>query len=275
MIVQVPHLHATLHSLYAAYPLLPEAQQLFSFHVKLRQLARRFPWQQERVHFTVDGRAPHEDMPAGQALAVLEWGINLVVSLRFHCFMLFHAAVVERNGRALVMPAAPGSGKTTLCAALVNSGWRLLSDEFGIVRPGAAQFLPLPRLMPLKNESIAVMQRFAPAATFGPLIPGTRKGDIVHLVPPRASIVRAGQAATAAWLVFPQWQQDAPLHIEPVQRGAAFMSLAANAFNYELQGLAGFRTVEAIIRGCDSYTLDYGDLDEAVAALTQLADQAR
>jgi predicted ATPase len=33
--------------------------------------------------------------------------------------------VVERDGHALILPAMPGSGKSTLTAALVQRGWRL------------------------------------------------------------------------------------------------------------------------------------------------------
>jgi len=272
--VQMPELLDTLRQMYGDYPLL-EGERCFSFHVKLRELPRRTPWQSRRVRFTVDGRAPHADMPAEHALAVLEWGINLVVSLRYHCFMMFHAAVVERNGRALVMPAAPGSGKTTLCAALVNSGWRLLSDEFGLVRPGTTAFVPLPRPMPLKNESIAVMREFSPQARFGPLVPETRKGDIVHMFAPAGSIEQSATGVPASWIVFPQWQPQSTWRLEPVPRGTAFMSLAANAFNYELQGLAGFQTTRDIIAGCEAFVLDYSSLPQAVHELTLLADGAR
>jgi HprK-related kinase A len=269
--VRMPELLDTLHDFYGEYPLL-EGERCFSFHAQLRELPRLAPWHSRRVRFTVDGRAPHADMPAEHALAVLEWGFNLVISLRFHCFMMFHAAVVERNGRAMLLPAAPGSGKTTLCGALVNSGWRLLSDEFGLVRPGTVLFQPLPRPLPLKNDSIAVLQRYAPHARFGPLQKSTRKGDIVHLYPPAASIAESGSAVAAAWIVFPQWQAQATWRLDAVPRGTAFMSLAANAFNYELQGRAGFETARDIIAGSDAYVLDYHDLDQAVDALTRLAD---
>jgi HprK-related kinase A len=272
--VHMPELFETLRQLYGHYPLL-EGERCFSFHVQLRKLPRWAPWQASRVRFLVDGRAPHADMSAEHALAVLEWGINLVVSLRFHCFMMFHAAVVERNGRALLLPAAPGSGKTTLAAALINSGWRLLSDEFGLVRPGTGHLVPLPRPLPLKNESIDVLRRFAPQAKFGPLVAGTRKGDIVHLCPSAHCIAHAGVAVPAAWIVFPQWQPEATWRWEPVPRGTAFMSLAANAFNYELQGRAGFETVRDIVANCDAYALDYTNLPQAVDALTRLADGAQ
>ena len=53
------------------------------------------------MRFIVDGRVPHEDLPAAQALAVFEWGLNLVIALRSHRFLMLHAAVLERGGRAL------------------------------------------------------------------------------------------------------------------------------------------------------------------------------
>ena len=268
----VSSLVAPLHQLYADYPLLDTAQD-FSFHVRLVEVRRVLPWLARRVRFLVDGRAPHADMPQEQALAVLEWGINLVIALRYHCFLMLHAAVVDRNGFALVLPAAPGSGKTTLSAALAHRGWRLLSDEFGIVRPGTIELLPLPRLMPLKNESIGVLQAFAPQAELGPLILGTRKGDIRHLRPPAASIARAQESATIRWIVFPRWARDAAYSLQSLTRADGFMRVATNAFNYEMLGAAGFNTVRALVDASECQQLDYADLNEAVAALTAQADQ--
>lgn len=260
-----------LQRLYRHYPLLT-GQQEYSFHVRLEERRRWLPQRRREVRFFVDGRAPHPDLPAAQALPVLEWGINLVIALRYHCFLMLHAAVVERGGLALVLPAAPGSGKTTLCAALVHRGWRLLSDEFGLLRPGTTDFLPLPRLMPLKNDAIEVMARFAPEAEWGPYIHGTRKGTIRHLCPPTTSIDQAAQPARARWLVFPRWSGDARFRLERIPRTEAFMQIATNAFNYEMQGHAGFDTVRSLVDTTEGYFLDYAHLDEAVAALNQLAD---
>jgi HprK-related kinase A len=260
-----------MQRLYADYPVVNGALES-SFHVRLAERRRWLPRRWREVRFMVDGRAPHPDLPAGQALAVLEWGINLVVALRYHCFLMLHAAVVERNGFALVLPAAPGSGKTTLCAALVHRGWRLLSDEFGILRPGTIDFIPLPRLMPLKNDAIEVMARFAPQAEWGPRIEGTRKGTIRHLRPPTASVDRAADHVPARWLVFPRWSADARLRLEPITASEAFMQIATNAFNYEMQGHAGFTTVRSLVSSASAHFLDYARLDDAVAALNELAD---
>lgn len=260
-----------LAALYRDYRLVPD-DGVFHFHARLERRRRKLPWRAARVRFSVDGRVPHADMPAAQSLAVLEWGVNLVVAMRSHYYLMLHAAVVERGGRALLLPAAPGLGKTTLCAGLALSGWRLFSDEFGLVRPGGIDVTPAPRPMALKNASIDVIRRFAPDAMIGPTIPGTRKGDVAHVRPPGDSVARATQTAPAALVVFPEWRPDAECTLEPVSPAETFMLLATNAFNYELQGEAGFDTVRALIGACRSFRLVYSDLREAVARLTRLLE---
>jgi HprK-related kinase A len=211
-------------------------------------------------------------MPAVQALAVLEWGINLVIALRSHCYLMLHAAVVERGGHTLLLPAAPGYGKTTLCTGLALRGWRLFSDEFGLLRPGGIEVTPAPRPMALKNQSIEVIRQFAPAAHIGPAIPGTRKGTVAHVRPPADSVVNAAQCAPARWIVYPRWQADARCSLLEISPAESFMLLATNAFNYELLGERGFDTVRRLIAATRSFRLVYSNLDEAVDTLTQLTD---
>ncbi len=262
---------AHLHALYLDYPLLDD-DRVFHAHVSLDEVPARWPGARRHVRFRVDGRAPHDDLPVAHALAALEWGLNLVIALRFHGYLMLHAAVLERDGRALVMPAMPGHGKTTLCAALAHRGWRLLSDEFGLVRPGSTDFVALPRPMPLKNESIDVLRAFAPRASFGPRIDGTSKGTVVHLRAPSQAVERAHETARAAWIVFPRWAQGTPLSITPVAADEAFFSLATNAFNYELIGEPAFDTVKDIVADARRVRLRYSALDDAIRALDELCE---
>ena len=262
-------LHEPLLRLYSDYPLI-DAANVFNFRAKI---ASRRSWPRvyrRMVRFTVDGQMPHEDMPAEHALAVLEWGINLIVALRSHCYLILHSAVLEKNGNAMLLPAAPGFGKTTLCAALAHNRWRLLSDEFGMVRPGSLSFVPVPRPMALKNESINVIRSLLPDAILGPSMHGTRKGTVAHVKPPAESIVRQTEVATARWIVFPRWQKGAPFSLEPLSRAEGFMLLAMTAFNYELLGEAAFHTATDIVQSADCFSLVYSDLEEAIERLGEL-----
>ncbi len=263
LLVKARSIVPVLYDLYSDYP-LKSPRGLFSLHARLdEQTSISRPWQR-LVRFRVDGRAPHEDMPADQALPVLEWGINLVIALRMHSYLMLHAAVVEKHGHALLLPAAPGAGKSTLCTALACQGWRLLSDEFGLVRPGSGAFEPIPRPIALKNESIDVIKSFSPSAYVGPTILNTRKGDVAHVKPPGDSVLRQFEKADAKGIVFPRWEKGAPLTVNEIPKAEAFMMLAMNAFNYELLGEAGFMTVSKLISECACYQLVYSDLREAI-----------
>jgi len=267
----VTALYEPLYHFYKDYPLL-EGDRVFSFHSCL-QSKRSFPRIYRRtVRFTVDGRQPHADMPAAHALPVLEWGMNLVIALRAHCFLMLHCAVLERNGNALMLPAAPGDGKSTLCVGLSNRGWRTLSDEFGLIRPDTRELIPVPRPVALKNASIDVIREFAPDAYIGPTTPNTRKGTVAHARPSTESIAMQGVSAPATMIVFPRWVAGADLFLEEMSKEEGFMFLATNAFNYELLGEAAFRTVRNLIQGARCYRMVYSDLEEATARLAVLSD---
>ena len=270
--LDVPGITEPLFELYRYNHIIDEPV-IHSFHAGLRSHRSRLNPFRRWVRFKVDGQAPHEDMPFEQALPVLEWGINLVVALRFHCYLMLHAAVIERNGECMLMPAMPGDGKTTLSAALAQRGWRLFSDEFGLIRPGSDQMIPRPRPLALKNQSIEIIRSFEPSAHIGPSIPGTRKGTVAHLRPSQASVERASDTAPVGLVVFPRWDEGAKLSLEPMGKADAFMTIGSNAFNFELQGEEGYDTVAAIVDRADCYSLNYSNLDDAIELLNQLSDE--
>jgi HprK-related kinase A len=212
-------------------------------------------------------------MPISQALPVLEWGINLVIAFRSHRFLMLHSAVIERRGHAMLLPAAPGYGKSTLCAGLSLRGWRTFSDEFALIRPGTGQMLPVPRPIALKNQSVDVIRQFADDAYIGPLSVGTRKGDVAHLKPSTDSILRQSESAPVNLIVFPRWISESDTRIEPLARAEGFMLLATNAFNYELLGEPAFLTVRDFVANANCFRLTYSDLEHATATLAELQDR--
>jgi HprK-related kinase A len=268
--IDVGAIHDPLYRLYRDYPLLNETS-VFSGHVRLATRRAWSPFRQATVRFSVDGRVPHEDLPIAHALPALEWGLNLVIALRTHSLLMLHSGAVARSGKVMLFPAWPGSGKTTLCAALVHRGWRLFSDEFGLVDPAKTWAIPFPRPMPLKNESIEVIRAFAPEAEWGPTIRNTRKGDVAHVKAPLESIRDADRVAPVGWIVFPRWTARAPLALEPMPKAEAFFTLATNAFNYEVLGESAFSAVQRLIDATPCYSLVYSDLAEAVRRLNDLS----
>jgi len=268
----VPALAASLRRVYAHFPVEP-GEGFFDVTARVRRAhgARRFL--RPQVELVVDGRVPFEPFPAANDLPLLEWGLNWCLAERCNTHLLLHAGVVERSGVGVLLPALPGSGKSTLTAALAVSGHRLLSDEFGVVRLDDAMCLPMLRPIALKNESIEVIARLRPDATLGPVFRGTRKGDVAHLGCDAESVAKRHVPAMARFIVFPQFQAGAATELEPIARARAFAKLAVNSFNYESLGPAAFEAVGRLIARCECYRLKYGDLAEAIFTIEGLLDR--
>ncbi len=247
--------------MYADFPVLPQ-DSLADFRVLLRRPHTLRAVIYPQVLLEHDGQSLFQPFPLSHAPPLFEWGLNWCIAARAHQYLLLHAAVLERGGKALILPALPGLGKSTLCAALMLSGWRLLSDEFGLVRADGA-LDPLPRPIPLKNRSIEIIQALFPDAVLGPEFPKTRKGTVAHLKPSAESLKRAADPATPAWIVFPRFCEGARTELTPVPAAYAFLKLATNAFNYEILGAEGFLRVGRLIRRCRYYNFTYGLLKDA------------
>lgn len=254
-----------------------EAEQGFAdFHVSVERPHSLRRWIDKQVVFRFDGTVPFAPLPGDQGFAMLEWGLNWCVSSHCHQYLIVHAAVLERGGRALILPAPSGSGKSTLCAGLVfGGGWRLLSDELALIDPASGHLVPLPRPVSLKNESIDAIRGFTPAALFGEVVRETVKGRVAHVRPPAEAVLRADRSALPAWVVLPRYAAGAAAQWQPLSRARAFMTLVENAFNYNVHGRGGFAAFADVIDRSDCHEFSYSSLPEAVAAFDQLARNAR
>ena len=240
------------------------------FHVALLPERGVRRWWRPQARFWLDHK-PSMPLAAGQAFAMLEWGLNWCVASHAHQYLVMHAAVVEKNGQALLLPAPSGAGKSTLCAALVHRGWRLLSDELALLDMASGQLHGMARPVNLKNGAIEVIRAFAPEAVLSPPVPGTIKGTVALMRAPDDAVRRVDEPARPAWIVLPRWQADAAACLQPHSAAQAFMLLAGQGFNYGVHGLAGFEALSRLVDACSCQQLVYGRLDDALRCLDALA----
>ena len=261
-----------LRLLYSDYPVDLDAP-FADFHVRVERPRNLRRWFAPQAIFRIDNYVPFKPLPADQAFPLLEWGLNWCISTQFHRYLVIHGAVLEKNGRALLLPAPPGSGKSTLCAALANRGWRLLSDELTLVEPETLRIIPMCRPVSLKNQSIDIIRDFDPAVAMGPSAFDTTKGTVAHMKAPVAAVLRSEEAATPAWVVFPKFEAGAETTLSEHPKASAFMKLADNTFNYSMLGAQGFDALSQLIDQCDCHNFHYSQLDEAIALFDRLASR--
>jgi HprK-related kinase A len=269
--IQSPMLQVAeeLHRLYAEFSL--DSGDFRDFHVRIGPPTGLRRWLRPQINFWYDGHSPFKPLPANHAFALLEWGLNWCVAGHAHHYLMLHAAVLEKNGRAVVLPGDPGAGKSTLTAALMLSGWRLLSDEITLIDRDDGQLVGLARPVSLKNASIDVIRHAFPDAVIGSPAYDTHKGTVAHVKPSADSVARVNEKARPAWVIFPRWKQGSAAYLSPHSRADAMLHTANHAFNYSLLGGLGFELNAALMDACTCYDFEYSNLDEALQVFSELA----
>lgn len=256
--------------MYADAELLDRPFADFSVRVKPARGLRR--WYRPQALFSLSGALPFAPLPLGHAYPLLEWGLNWCVSNHCHQYLIVHAAVVEKYGRALILPGVPGAGKSTLCAVMTGrGGWRLLSDELALLDLADGLLYPNPRPVSLKNASIDIVRREIPDCVLSAPVHDTLKGTVAHLRPSVESFSAVDTPAEPALIVFPRYAEGAVNELRSLPQGEAFIRMADNSFNYSILGVAGFEALGALVdrSRCFEYP-NGGDLDRALADMEAL-----
>ena len=257
---------AALEQLYAGYPCDKDVPD---YTVRLEP---ERPWRR-LIRPSVAIRGDHIlpdalPLPLPQGLLAAEMGMNLQLALGERRFLLLHAASVEKAGRGIILTGESGSGKSTLSALLGANGWRFMGDEFVLIEPETGLIHPFPRPVSLKNASITTLSAILPDNRFGPLLVGTPKGDIRHLIPDPAAIAAMDQTAIPRLILFPRFGFEAALRDVPP--GETFVRLTQASTNYTAIGERGFTALTRLVTGVAAKAIDYPDTETALQLVEAL-----
>ena len=269
LVSAIPTIAQEIAKLYADYSVLDNSHFVdYTVTIASGKGLRR--WLHPQAIFKFDGAEVFVPLPEDHAFPLLEWAMNWCISMHAHHFLMLHSAVIEREGCAVIMPAPPGSGKSTLCAGLVNRGWRLLSDELALISLTDASITPLGRPISLKNQSIDIMRHFVPDAVFSRVVHDTSKGSVSLLKVPPETLTRLQETAQPRWVIFPKYVAGSAPKLAPRSKANSMLELGRNSFNYMVLGLKGFEVLSKVIDASDCYDFEYSQLDDAVAVFDGL-----
>jgi len=255
-----------LAELYLDYP--TPLDGIADFTVRLEPDGALRRWLRPSVAIRGDYMLPEAaPLALRHGLLAAEMGMNLQMALGQRRYLLLHAAVVERGGRALILTGESGAGKSTLAALLGERGWRLMGDEFALIDPATGLLHPFPRAVSLKNEAIGLFPDLT-AERWGPSLAGTPKGTIRHLRPSPDAILRMTEPARPALLLFPRYGFKE--EVREIGQAEIFVRMTQASTNYVNLAEAGFTALTGFVGKTPARAVDYPDGPAAMALVERL-----
>ena len=143
-----------------------------------------------------------------------------------HDFLFnFHAGVVGHEGSCILLPAAAGSGKSSLSAALTHSGFEYFSDEVALIEPGSFHVPRVPLALCVKSSGWNVIAEYYPRILHLPTHTRADGKRVRYLRSIAGNAARQPGSAPVSHIIFPKYNEYAGTEIQPLRRAQALERL--------------------------------------------------
>jgi hypothetical protein len=215
------------------------------------------------------GSVPVGYAPRLGRLGPLVKGAFWSAAINAHHFLFYiHAGTVGTDGACVLLPAAPGSGKSSLTAALTHRGLRYFSDEVALIEPDTFMVNPMPLAFCAKSTGWDLLARYYPEILSVPTHLRS-DGKVVRYVAPPADRIQKGPGSISH-IVFPHYDKDSKTELQPIARSEALGRLMTECLGKKQQ--LDRNNVEQLIRwisGIQCYALPFSSLEDAAELVTR------
>lgn len=221
----------------------------------------------------LSGDAVINSCPAETGIAPMVHGQLLMTAMESAEYAFaFHAAVMGRDDRWIMLPAVSGAGKSTLAAALMCAGYRYYTDELVAVSP-SGRILTAPLSIGLKQGSWETIARVD-----GRVEQLTRHlrfdGKWIRYLPPAPDrLPPSPPRGIPDAIVFPAYDAAAPPATRALGTGEALAAITEAG--YDMAEDFTQVTVARLIQWLGhirAYGISYGDTEQAVSLIDAILD---
>jgi hypothetical protein len=211
------------------------------------------------------GQTPIASSGIAEFIYDLEKDIILELQRRRADFYFLHGATAERNGKACLLVAPSGQGKSTTVWALLHHGWNYLSDELAPIDLATLHVHAYPHALCLKRK---------PPDPYG-LPNGTLSTFHTLHVPtvllPGATNVHSCPLAAVLFLEYVPAATNPAIH--SITTGEASARLYANALNQLAHPNAGLEAAVYVARSVPNFRLDAADISDTCQLITSTMEK--
>jgi hypothetical protein len=177
---------------------------------------------------------------------------RLLVAARSRRGVFLHAGAVAWQGRAIVLPGASCSGKTTLVAELVKAGAGYLSDEFAVIR--GDRVVPYPKTLSVRDPRERGRQEPLGVSALG----GRQEREPIPV----------------GLVVLAEFARGTPWRARTLPPGRALLSLLAHAVRTRIAPREVLAALEALVRSAPVLRAKRGEAREAARRIIAWMERA-
>lgn len=211
----------------------------------------------------IDGRVADQGVPSDMVLPHLVTLTFVSISRAMADKQLFHAAVVKKGKGAILLPAAAGSGKTTLAAFLAMHGYTFFSDELAVLDVQSLKVLSCPLPMSIKSGSVEALSPYYPHLSQLTVYTRLDTKKVRYLPPPPDSLAQITDEAIVAAIVFPQYAANADTSIVGLDKPAALARLVKTGSSSRELRPVDISAMISVIEKSPCFDLIFSDVEEA------------
>lgn len=218
------------------------------------------PLQDSSYQITLEGRDADTATDDYELLYLFEKNITIEIQKRRTDLLFLHAGALEYEGRACLLVAPSGNGKSTTTWALVNSGFRYMSDELAPIDPVSMQVHLYPHALNLKA---------APPDPFTLPAGALYTTYTIHVPTEHFPTEIRKEPAPLAAIFFLRYDPDASApSLSPMSKGEAGARIYSNALNLLAHARYGLDAAIKIATRGACYELITSDLQKTCALIT-------
>ncbi|MEW5977948.1 MAG: hypothetical protein AB1898_19315 [Acidobacteriota bacterium] len=257
-------------ALYGRY--LTEDEQVNSLRFQIVRHRKR-PWSRQRYLILGGREGSFAADTEEEVLPHLEWAINWHIALYWQGFYQIHASIIQCGQQAVLFPGVPGSGKTTLSAAMLAWDARYYSDEIALIDPRTLLVHPYPKCLCIKQGAVPLLKSLFPHLALEPTWIKRTKGAVCFLDPWKLSNDPIASPQPIRYVLFPSWSPGSAPALQPITRAEAMFDLTRYSFNFLNYKNSATRLLANIVREAECFRIQAGDLNQTCRLVVNLVQR--
>ena len=202
-------------------------------------------------------------------ISFIEWSMIDTALERMEGYYQIHGGAVVKGDRGLILPAAPGSGKTTLTVGLTMNGFQCFSDDIVLIDMQSLKLNPFPRNIFITEEKKAVFDRYGINLSL-------RKSEWMEyggwdFIPPHPPPLPQGERGfNVDFIIFPKYNPAQKTELKRISKGKAIFEIIKESFNIHKFRDRGVDIVHRLVENAECFQLTVNDLNEAIEIISDL-----